>query len=151
MRPRSTSNETLSSATIPPKRTPTFWTRSRAPASAIPISLLREVLKISAEVYDVSGKAGSEEGGPGDPLDHAARAAVHQPAGGTGGEALSRGRDRQPAAGQIAAPASLRGFPSPHAAPCRSAAGRRAEEGRSSGDAVLEPLRASRVLLRHPG
>ena len=35
--PASTSNETPSSATMPPKRTPTFCTRSSTPASLVPI------------------------------------------------------------------------------------------------------------------
>src|SRR5262245_45244016 len=37
MQPAGTSKETLSSATMPPKRTPTFWTRSNAPATLVPI------------------------------------------------------------------------------------------------------------------
>src|SRR5258706_700431 len=132
MRPRSTSNETLSSATMPPKRTPTFCTRSKAPApAAIRVLPPQEVLKISAGVYDVSAKAGREQRRPqGDSLDHAAAAPVDQPAARARGQAVRGVADRQPAPRQVARAPPLRRLLPSRARACGRTAGTRAQKRR---------------------
>ncbi len=85
-----------------------------------------------------------------DPLDDAACAAVDQPDPRARGQAVSGIRDRQPAARQVAGPPPFRRLLPPVPGARVRADRRRAPEGRSRRDAVLEPLRPPRVLLRHP-
>src|SRR5262249_21181764 len=84
-----------------------------------------------------------------DPIDDAESAVVAQPDPRARRPALSAIRDRQPSAGQVARAPHLCGVLHACTPPRGGAAQARAQQRGSRRDTVVEPLRASRMLLRH--